>query len=61
MQRVQQRISRSTIFTFVTALQRRVDTRTHEDKDAISILLPAMGHFLVFFLCHLNVHMEEGP
>jgi hypothetical protein len=35
------------------------DTRTHEDEDAISILLPAFDHLVVFFLCDLGVHGEE--
>ena len=30
-----------------------VDMRTHEDKDTISALLPAIGHVLIFFLCNL--------
>jgi hypothetical protein len=35
------------------------DTRTHEDEDSISILLPAFDHLVVFFLCSLGVHGEE--
>jgi hypothetical protein len=35
--------------------------RTHENKDAIGILLPAISNFVVFFLCHLHIHVEEGP
>ena len=30
-----------------------VDGRTHEDEDAISILLPAIDHLVVFFPCKL--------
>jgi hypothetical protein len=33
--------------------------RTHENKDAVCILLPPIGYFVVFSLCHLNVHMKE--
>jgi hypothetical protein len=34
---------------------------THENEDSISILLPAVSHFVVFSLCYLDVHIEEGP
>ena len=35
------------------------DTRAHEDEDAISILLPAFNHLIVFLLRNLGVHGEE--
>jgi hypothetical protein len=34
---------------------------THEDKDSVCILLPALGDFIIFFLCHVHVHLEDGP
>ena len=36
------------------------ETRTHEDKDPVSIPLPAFDHFVVFFLCSLGIHGKEG-
>jgi hypothetical protein len=33
--------------------------RTDEDEDAISIILLAFSHPLVFFLCYLAIHVEE--
>ena len=38
-----------------------VDTRTHENKDAISIFLPAFDHLVIFILCHVGVYGEELP
>jgi hypothetical protein len=35
------------------------DTRTHKNEDPIGILLPAIGHLIVFFLCSLGVHGKE--
>ena len=35
------------------------DTRTHENENPISILLPAIDHLVVFFLCSLGVYGEE--
>ena len=35
------------------------DTRTHENEDPVSILLPAINHLVVFFLCSLGVYGEE--
>lgn len=29
------------------------ETKTHKNENAISILLPAVGHLIVFFLCNL--------
>jgi hypothetical protein len=59
MLRGQQRINRSTEFTLIAAPAGN-NMRTHEDKDAVCILLPPFGHFFVFSLCHLDVHMKEG-
>jgi hypothetical protein len=36
------------------------NTRTHENEDAISVFLPAVDHPVVFFLCSLGIHGEEG-
>jgi hypothetical protein len=36
------------------------DIKTYENENTVSILLPAKGHFVVLFLCHLNVLIEEG-
>ena len=36
------------------------ETRTHEDKDPVSIPLPAFNHLVVFFLCGLGIHGKEG-
>ena len=33
--------------------------RTNEDKNAVSILLPAGSYLIVFFLCHTAIHAEE--
>jgi hypothetical protein len=38
-----------------------VDTGTHENEDAISILLPAFDHLVVFILCNVGVYGEEFP
>ena len=35
------------------------DTRTHENEDPTSILLPAIDHLVVFFLCSFGVYGEE--
>ena len=32
---------------------------TDKDEDAVSIFLPAFGDLVIFFLCHLAVHIEE--
>ena len=37
------------------------DTVTHENEDPISILLPAIDHLVVFFLCNLGIYREEWP
>jgi hypothetical protein len=37
------------------------DTRTHENEDGISILLPAFDHLVVFILCNVGVYGEELP
>ena len=34
---------------------------TDENKDAVCILLPAIGHFFVFFLGHPHIHIEDRP
>jgi hypothetical protein len=35
----------------------------HENEDALSILLPTINHFIVFLLCHLQIHtvLKRGP
>ena len=38
-----------------------VDTRTYENEDGISILLPAFDHLVVFILCNVGVYGEEFP
>jgi hypothetical protein len=59
MWRVQQRINQSIV---VVELEHgRADLMTHENKDSISILLPAVCHSVVFFLCHVDVHVKERP
>jgi hypothetical protein len=30
----------------------KADIRTHENEHAIGILLPALGHLVIFFLCN---------
>jgi hypothetical protein len=35
--------------------------RTHENEDAISILLPSLDHLVVFIICGLGVYREERP
>jgi hypothetical protein len=35
--------------------------RTHKNEDAISVLLPAFDHLVVFILCSLGVYGEERP
>jgi hypothetical protein len=37
------------------------DTRTHENEYPVSVLLPAVDHLVVLFLCDLGVHGEERP
>jgi hypothetical protein len=37
------------------------NTRTHENEDSISILLPALDHLVVFVICGLGVNGEERP
>ena len=32
------------------------DTRTHENEDPVSILLPAFNHLVVFIFCSLGVY-----
>jgi hypothetical protein len=34
--------------------------RTDENEDAVCILLPAIGHFVIFLLGHFHVHVENG-
>jgi hypothetical protein len=34
---------------------------THENEEAVIILLPTIGPFIVFFLCHLHIHIEKRP
>jgi hypothetical protein len=36
-------------------------TRTHENEDTISILLPAFDHFVVLFLCGFGIYGKERP
>ena len=38
-----------------------VDTMTHENEDAISVILPAFDHLVVFSLCNAGVYREELP
>jgi hypothetical protein len=38
-----------------------VETRTHENKDAIGIFLPVLDHLVVFVICSLGVYGEERP
>jgi hypothetical protein len=33
--------------------------RTDEYEDAVSIFLPAFCHLVIFFLCHLAIHIEK--
>jgi hypothetical protein len=60
MLRLRQRTTQSTRFTLIST---GVETGlgTNENEDAVCILLPAIGHFIVFFSRHLYVHVEEGP
>ena len=37
------------------------NTRTHENEDAISILLPAIDHLVVQFLCGFRIYGEDRP
>jgi hypothetical protein len=37
------------------------DARTHKNKNAISIFLPALDHFVIFIVCGLGVYGEERP
>jgi hypothetical protein len=37
------------------------DMRTHENEDAISILLPALDHLVVLIIRGLGVYGEERP
>jgi len=39
----------------------KVNGRTYEDEDAISILLPAVDHLVVFFPCELRIHGKDWP
>jgi hypothetical protein len=59
MRRVQQRINQSIVV--IELDHGRGDVMTHENEDSISILLPAVSHFVVFSLCYLDVHIEERP
>ena len=34
--------------------------RTHKNEDAISIVFPALGVLIIFFLCSFGVYGEEG-
>jgi hypothetical protein len=62
MQRPQQRINQSRVFGLIEGKRDMVgDIRAHENKDAVCILLPSIGHFIVFFLCHLVIHVENVP
>ena len=48
----QQRINRSTMFTLVTKYAQCVEVRqgTDENEETVCVLLPAMGHFVIFLL-----------
>jgi hypothetical protein len=34
--------------------------RTDENEDTVGVLLPAIGHFVIFLLGHFHVHVENG-
>jgi hypothetical protein len=58
----QRRINQSITFMLTTyALAVVTNVRTHEDKNTVSILLPATRYFLIFILCNLSVHIKERP
>jgi len=39
----------------------KINGRTHEDEDAIGILLPAVDHLVVFFPRKLRIHGKDWP
>jgi hypothetical protein len=48
------------VFRIMYEAARIGNTRTHENEDAISVFLPTLDHPVVFFLCSLGIHGEEG-
>ena len=58
-----QRINRSIIdrVTVNVRSNLNVDTRTHENENPISALLPAIGHLVVIFLCNLRIYGIDLP
>ena len=47
------------MFSFVHKDSMNIDTRTHEDKDSLSIFLPAFDHLVVFIYCGLGIHGKD--
>jgi hypothetical protein len=61
MSQLQQRINRSTVFALITTLKCvEVNMRTDKNEDTVCILLPAIGHFIIFLLRHFHIHVENG-
>ena len=47
------------MFQFVHKGSMNIDTRTYEDKNSLSIFLPAFDHLVVFFYCGLGIQGED--